>query len=260
MPGFLNLFSIGMFVGYVSGLFGKGGSAIATPLLQMAGTPAFLAVASPLPATIPGTIVAAYVYLRRKIYDKDVILWSAIAGFPATILGAWLSKFTSGQSLLLLSNVMLILLGIGFMLPEKKNGQGIVVDEPKQIRRSIPLNMGIAAVVGLASGLLANAGGFLLAPLYAKVLRVPLKVAFACSIIVSMILAVPGTLVHLELGHISWRIVFYFGLGSIPLSYLGASSAVRMPLRILTPLFGIVNVVIGIFGTADALGLHWLHI
>ncbi len=227
MPGFLNLFSIGMFVGYVSGLFGKGGSAIATPLLQMAGTPAFLAVASPL---------------------------------PATVLGAWLSQFTSGQSILLLSNLMLILLGVGFLLPEKKNGKGIAVDEPAQIRRSIPLNMGIAAIVGLASGLLANAGGFLLAPLYAKVLRVPLKVAFACSIIVSMILAVPGTLVHLELGHISWRIVLYFGLGSIPLSYLGASSAVRMPLRILTPLFGIVNVVIGIFGAADALGLHWLHI
>jgi hypothetical protein len=260
MPGFLNLFSIGVFVGYVSGLFGKGGSAVATPLLQLAGVPAFLAVASPLPAAIPGTVMATLVYLRRKIYDKDVILWSVIAGFPATILGAWLSKFTSGTAILLLSNVTLIFLGAAFIFPEKQNDPQQAMHALPSIRRSIPLNLAIAGVVGLVSGLLANAGGFLLAPLYAKVLRVPLKVAFACSMIVSAVLAVPGTLVHMELGHISWRIVLYFGLGSIPLSYLGARTAVRMPLKILTPVFGLVNVVIGILGAMDSLGLHWLHL
>ena len=45
-------------VGYLGGMFGKGGSAIATPLLAAVGVPAIVAVASPLPATVPGTLVA----------------------------------------------------------------------------------------------------------------------------------------------------------------------------------------------------------
>jgi hypothetical protein len=49
---------IGALVGYLGGMFGKGGSALATPLLAAAGVPAIVAVASPLPATVPGTLVA----------------------------------------------------------------------------------------------------------------------------------------------------------------------------------------------------------
>ena len=51
----------------------------------------------------------------------------------------------------------------------------------------------VAAATGFAAGLLANSGGFLLAPLYVAVLRLPLKQAFACSLAVSAVLAIPGT-------------------------------------------------------------------
>src|SRR3954470_14473187 len=49
---------IGAGIGLLSGAFGKGGSALATPLLHAIGVPAIVAVASPLPATIPATLVA----------------------------------------------------------------------------------------------------------------------------------------------------------------------------------------------------------
>src|SRR2546427_6865736 len=54
----LGVAAIGLLVGFLSGLFGKGGSAIATPLLHALGVPAIVAVAAPLPATIPSTLVA----------------------------------------------------------------------------------------------------------------------------------------------------------------------------------------------------------
>jgi uncharacterized membrane protein YfcA len=265
MPGPWSLFSIGMFVGYVSGLFGKGGSAIATPLLQLSGAPAFIAVASPLPATVPGALVATVTYLRQGFYDKKTILWSITAGFPATILGAWSSKFTSGTSLLLLSNLILIGLGTAFFFPVRHSEdnpptEGAPTDAMQRVRRGVWLNFAIAAVVGFVSGLLANAGGFLLAPLYVKLLRLPIKTAFACSMLVSVVLAVPGTVVHMDLGHIDWKVVLYLALGSIPLAYLGAKSAIRMHVRLLTPFFGLVNVVIGVLGAADSMGWHLLHL
>ena len=83
----------------------------------------------------------------------------------------------------------------------------------------------IAVGAGLASGLLANAGGFLLAPLYLLILRLPIKQAFASSLAVACVLAVPGTIVHAALGHIDWAVVVAFGLASIPLSWMGAPRA-----------------------------------
>jgi uncharacterized membrane protein YfcA len=117
----------------------------------------------------------------------------------------------------------------------------------------------VAATVGFASGILANSGGFLLAPLYNKVLKLPLKTAFACSLMVSAALAVPGTIVHVYLGHVDWKIVLYFGLGSVPLSYVGARTAIKMPVKALEPLFGAMLTVIGVMGTLDTFGYHLLH-
>jgi len=55
----------GAVVGLLVGLFGVGGSSIATPLLAVLGVPGLLAVASPLPATIPASLGAALPYLRN---------------------------------------------------------------------------------------------------------------------------------------------------------------------------------------------------
>src|ERR1035441_6774728 len=45
-----------------------------------------------------------------------------------------------------------------------------------------------------------------LVPCYARFLKQPMKKAFACSLAVSSALAIPGTLVHSYLGHISWLV------------------------------------------------------
>ena len=54
----LGVLLIGAGVGFFSGAFGKGGSAVSTPLLHALGVPAIVAIASPLPATIPSTLLA----------------------------------------------------------------------------------------------------------------------------------------------------------------------------------------------------------
>jgi uncharacterized membrane protein YfcA len=96
------------------------------------------------------------------------------------------------------------------------------------------------------SGLLANSGGFLLAPLYIVVLRIPIKAAFASSLVVAAALAVPGTIVHALLGHIDWSVVAVFAVTAIPLSYAGGRVAVHTHAPKLERLYGVGLLVIGL--------------
>lgn len=246
----IEIFLIGMGVGFLGGLFGKGGSAIATPLLSLAGIPGFIAVAAPLPATIPGTFIATLKYWKSHYLDKTVIKWGLLIGFPATVVGSFLTKFTGAFPLLILTGILVLIFGITFILYPGVKGQdtqatgGSAIIRPSYWKLRLAL---IATFVGLVSGLLANSGGFLLAPAFAKILKLPIKHAFACSLAVSMFLAIPGTVVHVYLGHIDWLVTLILAAGSVPLSYVGASVAIKTKSSKLARWYGIVLTILGVF-------------
>ena len=231
---------IGAGVGYLGGLFGKGGSAIATPLLAAIGVPPLIAVASPLPATIPGTLVAYNRYRRFGIMDGRVVRWSIAFGVPATILGAYLTRWVDGDVLIKVTDVVIALIGAKVLLwPD--DGE-VVRDDVTHLALRMAL---VAAAVGFLAGLLANAGGFLLVPLYLAALKLPIKTALSCSLAVAAVLAIPGTLVHAALGHIDWTVTLVFGLASVPLSSLGAKTALRMQAAMLERVYGAGLLVLG---------------
>jgi uncharacterized membrane protein YfcA len=235
---------IGLSVGFLAGLFGKGGSAVATPLLHAVGVPALVALAAPLPAAIPSTLAATGAYWRHHLVDGEVLVWSLLAGVPATVAGAYATRWVSGSVLILATDVMLALLGLRFLF---RPADGRLRAGAPGARRTRRLRLlCVAGAVGLASGLLANSGGFLLAPLYLVVLRLPIKSAFASSLAVAAALALPGTIVHWALGHIDWTVVAVFGAASVPLSFLGARLALRLDSRRLERIYGAVLAVLGI--------------
>ena len=213
---------IGAAVGLLGGLFGKGGSAIATPLLSLVGIPPIAAVASPLPATIPSTLSASYAYWRERLIDWRVVGWSAAVGVPAAAAGAYATRWIGGSVLVTVTELIVVTLGVKFLL--RPGDPHEVAVQPGAYRTRLFL---VAAAVGVVSGLLANSGGFLLAPMFVVVLRLSLKQSFASSLAVAAVLAVPGTVVHAALGHIDWAVVAVFAATSIPLSYVGARLAVR---------------------------------
>jgi uncharacterized membrane protein YfcA len=241
---------VGIVIGFLGGLFGKGGSAIATPLLSLIGYPGYIAVASPLPATIPGTLIASREYWESRLLDWPIAGWSVALGIPATIVGSFLTKFTGARPLLILTGLMVFGFGISFLVsPREKGGQASsprAVAEGRMAHWRLRLAV-IATSVGIISGLLANAGGFLLAPAYARFLGQPLKKSFACSLAVSAVLALPGTIVHAWLGHISWAVAGLVALGSAPFSYLGARIAIRTKASRLERVYGIVLTALGAY-------------
>jgi hypothetical protein len=229
----LAIIGIGAVVGFLGGLFGKGGSAIATPLLAAVGVPPIVAVASPLPATVPGTLVAYRRYRRLGLGDGGVIRTSVVVGVPATIVGAVATRWISGDLLVTVTEAVVMAIGLKLVLWPAPTE--VVRDD---VSHRTARTIAVAATVGLLAGLLANAGGFLLVPLYLAVLKLPIKTALACSLAVASALALPGTVVHAALGHIDWSVTLVFGLASIPLSSYGAHVALRMRADRLERVYG----------------------
>jgi uncharacterized membrane protein YfcA len=233
--------TIGAAVGFCGGLLGKGGSAVATPLLHAVGVPAIVAVAAPLPSTIPSTIAAALAYGRLGLRDRVVLVWSLACGVPATVAGAVATRWIGGGPIIVVTDVLIVVLGLRFSLAPHAPEE--IVRDPAHLRLRVAL---VALAVGFASGLLANSGCFLLAPLYLVVLRMPIKQAFATSLTVAAVLAVPGTVVHWALGHIDWTLVAVFGAASIPLAFLGGRVAVRTRPERLERVYGITLASLGV--------------
>ena len=242
-------FAVGILIGFLGGLFGKGGSAIATPLLSLLGVPGFIAVASPLPAVIPGTLIASAAYWKSQLLDWEIVLWSVAIGVPTVILGSYLTKFTGARPLLIATGLMVLGFGLSFLLSPREGKYqraapvGSIGDRPSYWRLRLVV---ISAGVGIISGLLANGGGFLLAPSYSRFLRQPIKKSFACSLAVSVVLAIPGTIIHAYLGHISWTVTGLLALGSVPFSFLGALVAIRTGAGRLERLYGVALTILGL--------------
>lgn len=231
---------IGLGVGFLGGMFGKGGSAVATPLLYAVGVPPIVAVASPLPATIPSTFVAARAFQQRGFIDRRVLWISLTSGVPATIVGAILTKWIGGPALVTITEVIVIGIGVRLVFWPSDNDDG--ASAHTETWRLVL----VGATVGFLAGLLANSGGFLLAPLYLAVARLPIKAALGASLAVAAILAIPGTIVHAALGHIDWGVTLAIAVTSIPASRLGAMVALRTRSDLLERIYGAALIVLGV--------------
>ncbi|QHS60976.1 sulfite exporter TauE/SafE family protein [Chitinophaga agri] len=240
---------IGLIVGYLSGLLGKGGSAVSTPALQIfAGVNPFYALASPLPAAITSTISATTVYSRQKLFNRKVIILGALFGIPATLVGAWLSKFLPGKTLMIMTAVFIVSIGSSLLISFLRKKTVDETPATEEITASHYKMIVFASMgIGLLAGLLANAGGVLFSSFFIKRLHMPIKQALACSILLSALLALPGAIAHWWLGHIDWNIALLLSLTAIPSSYLGAKTAVKMKSPLLEKLFACTLILFGVY-------------
>lgn len=206
----------GAAVGTLVGLFGVGGSAVATPLLAILGVPPLLAVASPLPATIPAAVSALVSYVRRGEASLRTAGWSLVGGVPATVVGALASRAVGGAALLVASGAVLAIIGWRLLQPIDEH---TVRSGATRRASTAPLLMA-GAGVGFLTGLLANGGGFLLVPVYLLVFGLGMREAAGTSLLVVAVLTIPTLVTHVALGHVDWAVAGAFTLGAVPAAAL----------------------------------------
>ena len=243
---------IGCVTGFISAFFGIGGSSIDTPLLRIfLHLPPYLALASPLPAALLTTLVALLTYWKKQLVDFRVFRWSILGGLPGMILGASLSRFFSGQILMLITAGVLFLVGVNFIL-KKLTASG---KEIKKGYRVVPAAYitGAVFVLSALSGILANGGGLFLIPAYVLLFRMEMKKAIATSLLTVGVMILPAYLIHYRLGHIDPSVSSAMALGVIPMAYLGAKLDLKTKSSTIQLLFGLMLVVFSVYFFASQL-------
>jgi len=238
----VQMVAVGLLLGFLSGLFGVGGSSVATPVLRLLGVSRLVALATPLPVTLPTALVGGYAYWRQGLVDLRAALWTAAGGVPAVVAGSYLTAVVPGRLLMLLTGTFVVLVGLRLLWGPVPAAP----DDPKLRLPQMHL-LGVGAGVGFLSGLLANGGGFLLVPAYLLLFRMEARQAAATSLVAVALLALPGTWVHWQLGHIDAHLAVLLAAGVIPATYLGARVGINLGGRQSRLLFGGFLLLFGLF-------------
>ena len=235
----------GAVVGSLMGVFGVGGSSVATPVLALLGIPPIVAVASPLVATIPGAALGAVPYVRSGDARPKAAAWSLLGAVPTTIVGALLSRFVGGATLLVVSGVVLAVVGLRVLVPVEDAAR----EAGTRRRQNRVLLVIVAAGLGLFTGLLANGGAFLLMPLYLLVFGLRMRQAVGTSLLVVAVLSIPTLVTHWALGHVDWVVAAEFAGGLLPASLVGAHLSSRFAGGVQRRAFGCFLIAFGVLFT-----------
>ncbi len=223
---------IGFFAGYFSGHFGLGGGLLTTPAIRLLlGKSAYIAVGTPLLVNIPSAAVGAISYYKRGFFAPQYVPVLAISGAIGAIGGAAVTRFVSGDIILLITSLVIFLLSWRFILaPEER-----VLDKPQRSQRMLAIS-GLG--IGLFSGFLGLGGGFLLVPFLALVVGLDIKTAFGTSLAIVGAITIPGAFVHFLLGHIDLELGLLLVIGVMPGALIGSRVAMRIPSSWLKLMFG----------------------
>lgn len=204
----LLLVSIGLAIGFLSGMFGIGGGFIMTPLLIFLGVPAGVAVGTGASQVVASSVSSAVGHWRRSNIDMQMAGLLIMGGFAGAIVGVQLLGVLKalGQLEFFVSLMYVLLLGVvgGLMLIEavrtlrasgaaaatrRKAGQHTWLEGlPLKFRfrvskiyiSTIP-PVAIGLVVGLLTAIMGVGGGFLMVPAMIYLLRMPTKLVIGTS-------------------------------------------------------------------------------
>jgi uncharacterized membrane protein YfcA len=107
----------GILTGLSSGMFGIGGSVVATPILKLAlGIPAIIALATPIPAAIPSAASGSYMYYKNNLINFKLAGSVLITAIPFSWLGSWSTQYVDGTILIVAKALFLAFLGLKFFI------------------------------------------------------------------------------------------------------------------------------------------------
>ncbi len=206
----LVIFSIGGFIGLLSGIFGVGGGFLMTPLLIMLGIPPTVAAASDSSQIVGASTSGTLAHYRMGNVDFKMGILLLIGGVVGGTAGVQLIKLlrAMGNADFLITITYVVMLGGvgGYMLleslqglravkepqpiPKKESGYARMVKrlpfktqfEKSGIELSILMPLVLGTLVGVLAAIMGVGGGFIMVPVMVYLLRMPMHVVVGTSL------------------------------------------------------------------------------
>ncbi|MCR6524274.1 hypothetical protein BFM98_02660 [Lysinibacillus sp. AR18-8] len=221
----LTILLIGFLGSFVSGMLGIGGAIINFPMLlyipPLLGFAAFSAhEVSGISAiqVLFAALSGVWVYRKGGYLNKSLIIYMGSAILAGSLVGSFGSKFLSESGINMVYGILALIASVMMFIPKKQ-----VDDKPMQaVTFNKPLAVLLAFVVGIGSGIVGAAGGFLLVPIMLVVLGIPTRMTIASSLAITFISSVGGTIGKLMTGQVEYYPALILIVASLIAAPLGA--------------------------------------
>ena len=232
----LVIFALGFIGSFLSGMLGVGGSIIKYPLLlyipPMFGLAAFSAhEVSGISAVqvLFASFAGVWAYRKGGYLNKQLILYMGGAILIGSFIGSYGSGFLSEEAVNVVYGSLALIATVMMFVPKKK-----VDDKPlHEVTFNKPLAAVLALMVGIGSGIVGAAGGFLLVPIMLTVLHIPTRMTIATSLAVTFISSIGGSVGKLMTGQVEYWPAFIMIIASILAAPLGAKAGKTLNTKVL---------------------------
>ena len=213
----------GALVGVLLGLFGGGGSVLATPLLlYVVGIrDPHVAIGTSAAAVSVNAALSLVGHARGRRVKWPCATVFAGAGLLGSFLGSSLAKSIDGQRLLLFFALAMGAIALSMFRRPGSEGDPDVEISPSLMLKLAPLGV----ITGLAAGFFGIGGGFLIVPGLMLATGMPLANAAASSLLSVSVFGAATSLNYALSGQVNWSIAAIFVLGGLGGGLLGVRGA-----------------------------------
>lgn len=247
------LFAVGLFVGFVAGLFGIGGGMVMVPILiyvfdhlavpiEISGV---MAIATSVGCIVFTGMSSARAHFKHNNVEKSVLPHLAIGVALGGVIGALIADYVGGVIILQVFVAFAYFSAYRMFQPHTK----IIADTfPKNKLFSI----GSGTIIGAVSNIVGIGGGVLSVPLMVMY-NIPMRIAIGTSAVLGICLSIPGAMSYALLdtsqpvagaiGYIHIPAMLALMSGSIFMAPVGARVATQMDTIKLKRYFTILIVI-----------------
>ncbi|MBD7944237.1 MULTISPECIES: sulfite exporter TauE/SafE family protein [Psychrobacillus] len=255
IPWIITIFLIGFVGSYVSGMLGIGGSIIKYPMLLyipvMFGFTAFTShEVSGISAVqvLFASIAGVWAYRKGGYLNKSLIIYMGGAILIGSFVGSFGSKGLTEETVNIVYGILALIAAVMMFVPKKQ-----VDDKPlNEVTFNKFLAAILAFIVGIGSGIVGAAGGFLLVPIMLVVLKIPTRMTIATSLAITFISSIGATIGKVSTGQVEYYPAVIMIVASLIAAPLGAKAGKSMNTKVLQFILALL-----ILGTAIKI---WLDI
>lgn len=231
------LTAMGALTGIFSGLFGVGGGVILVPLLVLNQIPIHQAVAMSLTYIVMAGLSGTYTHFKQGNTLIPLSLLLALSASATVTYGARSATLMSEQQL---SFAFAILVGgvLSIFIYKTFRKKSLPQQEEFHFHFTIWIMLKtctIGLLAGFVSGLFGIGGGFLMVPLLASFLNLPMKNSVGTGIAATVMIACTGVLSHYLYGALKTSLDQYgpvlilMGLAGMITARIGAKLTKQLP-------------------------------